>query len=86
MGDDYLIWSNEHGAWWGHGRAGYVGRLMQAGRYSRAEALDICTNAIPGTSTVLGMLPELPVREEDVLVMLRRHAERFPGHDPEPLP
>lgn len=67
----YLIWSNEHRAWWGSDRAGYVSRLSQAGRYSQADALLVCTHAIPGTADRLGMLPEIPVRLFDVLLMLR---------------
>lgn len=69
MADDYLIWSHEHGAWWGPHRCGYVPRVSEAGRYSHAEALDICARAIPGTAIVLGRLPELPVRLADVEAM-----------------
>jgi hypothetical protein len=81
----YLIWANEHRAWWGPGRCGYVRRVEQAGRYSHQQALDICTRAIPGTSLDIGMLPELPVKEEDVVFMLQRFAGTYPGHDPEPV-
>ena len=80
---EYLIWSNEHRAWWGPGSAGYRRRVEDAGRYSHAEAIDICTNAMPGR---LGSEPlhELPVRLEDVTFMLQRFAGTYPGHDPEP--
>jgi hypothetical protein len=81
----YLIWSNEHRAWWGPGRAGYERRVEDAGSYSREEALDICADAIPGTSLELGMLPEIPVPEEDLMIMMQRFAMRYPGHDPEPV-
>lgn len=67
--DAYLIWSHEHRAWWGPNKTGYVRRLSEAGRYSRADALMICTNAIPGARG--GTLNELPVRLEDMLAMLR---------------
>lgn len=80
---NYLIWSNEHRAWWGPARQGYKRRVGDAGRYTQAEALGICTEAMPGTSISLGMLPELPVREEDVTFMLQRFAGLYPGHDPE---
>lgn len=82
MSDDperYLIWSNEHGAWWGPGRCGYVRRLAEAGRYSRDEALTICAHAIPGDAERFGLLPELPVRLTDVLTMQAVHKARFPG-------
>lgn len=82
---DYLIWSNEHRGWWGPGRRGYVPRVEQAGRYSEAAALDICTDAMPGR---LGDEPlqEIPVRLEDVTAMLRRWTARYPGIDAEPKP
>ena len=79
MSDDaYFIWSHEHGAWWGPGRCGYVRSIAQAGRYSHAEAIDICANAIPGTSRKLGALPELPVLEADVMTMRDRFRAAFP--------
>jgi hypothetical protein len=43
---DYLIWSNEHEGWWGPGRCGYT-RLGKAGVYTRAEAIQICADAVP---------------------------------------
>lgn len=45
---EYLVWSNEHKCWWGPNRAGYVGRLADAGRYTREEAIKICVNARGG--------------------------------------
>jgi transposase InsO family protein len=66
----YLIWSNEHQAWWGPGRCGYVRSMLAAGKYTRAEAIDICKRAIPGTAISLGMLPELPVRALDMAAVI----------------
>jgi hypothetical protein len=66
----YLIWSNEHRGWWGPDERGYVRRLGDAGRYSRADALRICRNAL-GSATGVGMFAELPVRLEDVGEFLR---------------
>jgi hypothetical protein len=43
--DLYLIWSNEHNAWWGPGRMGYVIEPSLAGRYTLKEATQICENA-----------------------------------------
>jgi hypothetical protein len=63
---EYLIWSNEHRAWWGPGRHGYVQAIDHAGRYSKAEALDICANAMPGTNAGPGMFNEIPVRQADM--------------------
>ena len=65
----YLVWSNEHRRWWGPGSCGYVKRVSDAGRYSRENAIEICRNAL-GTAGHIGMLAELPVREDDVVEFL----------------
>ncbi len=71
MGENYyLVWSNEHRAWWGSHETGYVRRLRDAGRYSREDALRICRNAL-GSATGIGMFAELPVREDDVGEFIR---------------
>jgi hypothetical protein len=77
--EPYLIWSHKHGAWWGPARCGYVRPLAQAGRYTRAEALDICTRALPGTSRTLLTFPELPVRESDVLMIRDEFIGEWPS-------
>jgi hypothetical protein len=41
----FLIWSIEHGGWWGPARRGYVQDPRDAGRYARDEAEDIVTDA-----------------------------------------
>jgi hypothetical protein len=41
----YLIWSNEHSAWWRLKRIGYTLIIGDAGRYSEAEAREICARA-----------------------------------------
>jgi hypothetical protein len=45
----YLIWSEEHGAWWRHaiGSAtwGYTHFITEAGRYTEADANRIVVNA-----------------------------------------
>lgn len=45
MTNKYLIWSNEHAAWWRPNRLGYTAIISQAGRYSREEAETICERA-----------------------------------------
>lgn len=42
---EYLVWSNEHQAWWGAHERGYISIISQAGRYSRAKAERICLHA-----------------------------------------
>lgn len=83
MAEHYLIWSDEHRSWWGPNRCGYVKSIGSAGRYTEGEAIDICTNAIPGTSRELGGLPELPVAETHVTWMHQRFRATFPNAPPE---
>lgn len=45
---NYLVWSNEHSAWWGPNNAGYYSKIEAAGRYTREEALGICIGARGG--------------------------------------
>ena len=83
MSDQYMIWSVEHGAWWGSGGCGYTQHMSQAGHYTRQKAIDICTRAIPGTSTDLGALPELPIRCADLTEMVDRYCDEY-GNRSEP--
>lgn len=76
---DYLIWSHEHGAWWGPGGRGYVRSMSKAGRYSQAEAISRCVKAMPGTSAWMGAMPELPVRLVDVEQMRDVFQTEHPG-------
>jgi hypothetical protein len=68
-GGDYLIWSNEHGGWWGPGGWGYVLDWHHAGRYTRVDALTICHKALRGS--IDGIPNELPVLFVDVEVFHR---------------
>ena len=45
---DYLVWSNEHHAWWRHKSQGYARNILEAGRYTRAEAVDIADKSRDG--------------------------------------
>lgn len=40
----YLVWSNEHRAWWAPNRLGYTSDIDNAGRYGRDEALEIAAS------------------------------------------
>lgn len=62
----YLIWSNEHRAWWNPKSSGYTKNLDRAGRYNRAEALVICSGARDGWGAS-DIPSEIPVLEDDVL-------------------
>jgi hypothetical protein len=67
----YLIWSNEHRAWWRSNRCGYTVSLSHAGRYSREQAIDTCSRARDGWSG--DEIPsEVPVLETDAMECERR--------------
>lgn len=63
----WLVWSNEHGAWWGPNRAGYYIHLGLAGRYTFAEAPDICEHARSHGPTVR---PERMVPSPELLAAM----------------
>ena len=64
----YLIWSNEHRAWWGQNSCGYTTRIEDAGRYSRTEAMEICRGANIGFMQDSCENPnEIPVLVQDAL-------------------
>lgn len=62
--DKYLVWSNEHGAWWRANSQGYTMHLAMAGQYERDEALKICGLGRDGWRSN-GAPDEIPVRMED---------------------
>lgn len=41
----FLIWSNQHCSWWRAHERGYTQRIEEAGRYDRADAERIVSNA-----------------------------------------
>jgi hypothetical protein len=41
----WLIWSNEHRAWWAPLSCGYVFDKAKAGRYGFEQAVEICKQA-----------------------------------------
>jgi len=41
-GEHWLVWSNEHAAWWGPNRRQYFTEIESAGRYTLEEAMKIC--------------------------------------------
>ena len=57
----FLIWSNEHKAWWGRYRSGYTNSPYNAGKYTKAEADEIVANACLGGIPVSDLAPEVAV-------------------------
>jgi hypothetical protein len=62
----YVVWSNEHRAWWRANRCGYSVGLEHAGVYSRDEAISICQHARDGWRPG-EVPPEIPVLLADAL-------------------
>lgn len=62
----WLVWSNEHRAYWRPNMAGYTTHAKAAGRYSEEDAIRICRDARShgddGTPP-----PETMIREDCVL-------------------
>lgn len=76
--DDYLIWSHEHSAWWRPYSCGYTTHLDAAGRYSREDAIAICSTAHDGWRDTTTAPPELPVRLADAFACVRALAALAP--------
>jgi hypothetical protein len=70
--NEYLIWSNEHRAWWRSDSKGYTLHVDTAGRYSRAEAIKISSHAHRGWQA--GRVPDkIPVLAADALECAATH-------------
>lgn len=70
----YLIWSNEHRAWWRAKSSGYTMHLEAAGHYTREEALAICNGRDGWCAHVTP--DEIPVLASDVAECSAVHAAR----------
>jgi hypothetical protein len=93
-GADWLVFSHEHSAWGRPARRGYTDRTSQAGRYTQAEAREICEKAAwrwhRGAGGPKALPPEVMVRAdtEDMLAAIneatKATAERRGVVDTEP--
>lgn len=65
----WIVWSNEHRAFWAPNRHGYTGRIEKAGRYSKADAEAICKGAnYRANSTIYeGTPPEICMHAPEAL-------------------
>jgi hypothetical protein len=66
MDEQYLVWSNEHQAWWRPNSAGYSTDVRNAGRYSRAEAIEISGTARNGWRKPERLPDELAINIQDL--------------------
>ena len=66
---NYLVWSNQHSAWWRANSRGYTKDLAQAGIYSRMETIAICAGARDGWRDG-ETPPEIPVVAADAFEAL----------------
>ena len=76
--DEYLVWSNEHCAWWRANSCGYTVHVEAAGVYGRDEALKISHKGRDGW-TIDRRPDEVPIRLSDlpehVRAALAKHKE-----------
>lgn len=77
--DIYLVWSNEHRAWWRPRAQGYTVHLEAAGRFSREEAIK---HSRGGDQYRGQPLPELPIREADLMEILAPNSPQESVRDP----
>lgn len=66
----WLVWSNEHQAWWRPGLLGYTTEIIAAGRYSLEEALE-CASSRSHT----GVPPEVVVPSPELIAELSGREE-----------
>lgn len=69
MEEEYLVWSNEHRAWWRPRAAGYTIHMESAGRYTRDEAIRHSLARDDGN-----IPPEIPVRLADLIEVQERRS------------
>lgn len=62
----YLVWSNQHRAWWHPNSAGYTTHVHAAGRYSREEAMSISSTSRDGWRHPEDVPEELAIAERDL--------------------
>lgn len=80
MIDPFLVWSNQHRAWWRQDSAGYATDIREAGHYSREEAISISGKARDGwgepTETPDELAIPISALPENIRLAVRRAATR----------
>lgn len=74
----YLVWSNEHRAWWAPEERGYTRSVDRAGRYSRERAISIAGVRGGGWPTE-GNPYEIAILERDAIAQDHRNRETTRG-------
>ena len=77
----YLIWSNEHNAWWRADSQGYTTSVISAGRYDIHDAIKICNGANYTWDNNSNIPHELPIAEE-IALKLSAQKEWHPPKKP----
>lgn len=63
----YLVWSEEHGAWWRANKYGYTREILEAGMYSEEDAREIIKEAHKHTTALREiMIPDPFCRESKI--------------------
>ena len=86
MDEQYLVWSNEHRCWWRANSAGYTRNVRYAGRYTRAEAIEISGTARNGWTDPTRLPDELAINIRDLppeifAAILSRSPQDTTSHD-----
>ena len=85
MDEQYLIWSNEHRAWWRPDRCGYTRDVRTAGRYSRQEAIETSGTARCGWVDPRRLPDEIAVKIQDlppqVFAAMQSHSLQDDAHE-----
>lgn len=77
MREPYLVWSNEHRAWWRANGQGYTTSIEHAGIYTRDRALDIARTSRDGWS-IHGVPDEIAVAAADIQARARAAIRALP--------
>lgn len=77
----WLVWSNQHRAWWRAASAGYTIRIDEAGRYCLKEALSICSGGRDPIKTNGGRytIPaEIPQPSPELIMLMQTWGPKIP--------
>lgn len=77
--EDYLVWSNQHRAWWRPNSCGYTTDIRSAGRYSRDEAISISGQSRDGWGKPNDLPEELAIPISALPKNIRAALPPIPG-------